>query len=133
MKEIYIVLTHTGTLLSRIIKTFTKDEFSHSSIALNVQLKEMYSFGRLHPYNPFFGGFVQEGIDTGTFKRFYNTKTKVYALHVSEEQYEKIQQKLQQIEREKENYTFNIVGSFAAGLHIKKKKEQLNTNKCYSA
>ena len=32
MKQIYIVLTHTGTLLSRIIKCYTKDEFSHCSI-----------------------------------------------------------------------------------------------------
>lgn len=53
MKEIYIVLTHTGTALSRMIKWFTKDEFTHSSIALDAELKQMYSFGRLNPYNPF--------------------------------------------------------------------------------
>lgn len=53
MRKVYIVLTHTGTLLSKIIKNFTKDEFSHSSIALDVELKQMYSFGRLNPYNPF--------------------------------------------------------------------------------
>ena len=49
MKKIYIVLTHTGTTLSKIIKTYTKDEFSHVSIALDNKLQEMYSFGRLHP------------------------------------------------------------------------------------
>jgi len=32
MKEIYLVLTHTGTMLSRIIKTYTGDEFSHISV-----------------------------------------------------------------------------------------------------
>ena len=69
MKEIYIVLTHTGTVLSRIIKDYTQDEFSHVSISLDKELKEMYSFGRLNPYNPFWGGFVQEGINFGTFKR----------------------------------------------------------------
>ena len=46
MKKIYIVLTHTGTTLSKIIKTYTKDEFSHVSIALDNKLQEMYSFGR---------------------------------------------------------------------------------------
>lgn len=35
MKKIYIILTHTGTILSKIIKEFTKDEFSHVSIALD--------------------------------------------------------------------------------------------------
>ena len=44
MKKIYIVLTHTGTILSKIIKYWTKDEFSHVSIALDEDLKEMYSF-----------------------------------------------------------------------------------------
>ena len=57
MKKIYIILTFTGTALSRIIKLSTKDEFAHASIALDSELKEMYSFGRLNPYNPFFGGF----------------------------------------------------------------------------
>ena len=64
MKKIYIVLTHSGTTLSKIIKGFTKDEFSHVSISLDKELNEMYSFGRLNPYNPFWGGFVHEYIDT---------------------------------------------------------------------
>ena len=54
MKKIYIVLTHSGTALSKIIKGFTKDEFSHVSISLDKELNEMYSFGRLNPYNPFY-------------------------------------------------------------------------------
>lgn len=58
MKKIYIVLTHTGTTLSKIIKNYTNDEFSHVSISLDSELKEMYSFGRLNAYNPFWGGFV---------------------------------------------------------------------------
>ncbi len=123
MKEIYIVLTHTGTVLSRIIKTFTKDEFTHSSISLDVNLKEMYSFGRLNPYNPFVGGFVHEAIDGGTFKRFFKTRAKVYALEITDGQYEAIKNNIKQIEEEKENYTFNQVGLFAVGFHRKIQKE----------
>ena len=89
MKKIYIILTHTGTILSTIIKYYTKDEFSHVSIALDADLEEMYSFGRLHPYNPFLGSFVHESIKKGTFKRFKNTKAKVYSLFVTDDQYEK--------------------------------------------
>lgn len=44
MKKIYIILTHTGTLLSKIIKMYTKDEYSHVSISLDSELEEMYSF-----------------------------------------------------------------------------------------
>ena len=83
MQKLYITLTHTGTLLSRIIKVFTKDEFSHISIALDEELEEMYSFGRLHAYNPFWGGFVHDGIDTGTFKSFRNTRTEYHSIYVT--------------------------------------------------
>lgn len=123
MKKIYIVLTHTGTLLSRLIKYFTKDEFSHSSIALDMELKEMYSFGRLNPYNPFIGGFVHESIHNGTFKRFYNTYTKVYSFEITDVQYVKIKNQIKQIGEERENYTFNVMGLLAAGLHKKIGKE----------
>lgn len=121
MKEIYIVLTYTGTFLSRIIKSFTGNEFAHVSIALDVELKSMYSFGRLNPYNPFIGGFVHEYIDDGTFKRFKNTVSKVYALPVEDEKYEKLKMIISNIQDNRKDYTFNILGLFAAGIHIRLK------------
>ena len=124
MKRIYIVLTHTGTILSKVIKEFTKDEFSHVSIALDIELKEMYSFGRLNPYNPFWAGFVHEYIDKGTFKRFYKTRAKVYSLEITNEQYKFIKNTIEEINNNKENYKFNIIGLFAAGFHKKIKKQK---------
>lgn len=123
MKNIYIILTHTGTTLSKVIKNYTKDEFSHVSISLDEQLKQMYSFGRLHPYNPFWGGFVHEHIDRGTFKRFYRTKAKIYSLSITEEQYNKIKSIIQYMEKEKEHYKFNMLGLLAVGFHKKITKE----------
>ena len=124
MKKIYIILTHTGTALSKIIKGFTKDEFSHVSIALDIELKEMYSFGRLNPNNPFWGGFVHEYIDKGTFKRFYKTRAKVYSLEITNEQYKSIKNTIEEINNNKGNYKFNIIGLFAAGFHKKIKKQK---------
>ena len=119
MKKVYIVLTHTKTILSRLIKEFTKCEFSHVSISLDIDLNKMYSFGRLNAYNPFFAGFVHEYINKGTFKRFYKTKTKVYSLNVTDEEYVKIENTINQIKAEKEKYKFNIIGLVAAGVHKK--------------
>ena len=123
MKEIYIVLTHTGTSLSRIIKYYTKDEFSHVSIALDLKLRQMYSFGRLHPYNPFWGGLVHEQINQGTFKRFYKTISAVYALKIRDEQYQKIRSIIEKMEEEKERYKFNIIGLIAVAFHKKIKNK----------
>lgn len=124
MKKIYIILTHTGTFLSRIIKSYTKDEFSHVSVALDSELNEMYSFGRLHPYNPFWGGFVHERINAGTFKRFSKTRAKIYSLEIQDEQYEKLKYAISCIEKLRKEYTFNIWGLFAVGfkMRIKIKK-----------
>ena len=133
MKKIYIVLTHTGTTLSKIIKTYTKDEFSHVSIALDNKLQEMYSFGRLHPYNPFWGGFVHEYIDKGTYKRFYKTMARVYSYEVTEEQYEKLKNNIKQIEANKEDYKFNIVGLVAVGFHKKIGKEKYSPRAALAA
>ena len=63
MKKIYIIVSYTGTILSQIIKIKTKDKYAHVSIALDRELEELYSFGRVNPYIPILGGFVHEGIE----------------------------------------------------------------------
>lgn len=128
MKKIYIILTHTGTILSTIIKYYTKDEFSHVSIALDADLEEMYSFGRLHPYNPFLGSFVHESIKKGTFKRFKNTKAKVYSLFVTDDQYEKARKVIEYFNCNREKYRFNLLG--LACVSINKKITKKNTFYC---
>ena len=128
MKKIYIILTHTGTVLSTIIKFYTKDEFSHVSIALDADLEEMYSFGRLKPYNPFIGSFVHEYINKGTFKRFRNTKAKVYSLYVTDEQYEKAKKVIEYFNSNKEKYRFNLLGLACVSIH--KKIVKKNTFYC---
>jgi hypothetical protein len=119
MKKIYIVLTHTGTILSSIIKNYTNAEFTHVSISLNKELTKMYSFGRLNPYNPFIGGFVHEGIHHGTFKRFKNTFTAIYSLEILENEYKDLEDIIFSINNRKELYKFNILGLFAAGFNKK--------------
>ena len=80
MKQVYLVLSYTGTMLAKIVRFYTKKEYSHVSISLDKDLKKMYSFGRLNPYNAFIGGFVHESLDTGTFKRFHKTEINLLLL-----------------------------------------------------
>ena len=61
----------------------------------------MYSFGRRHPYNPFWGGFVIESPRTGTFKRFSETKVLVLSVSVTEEQHAELKEMLD-VEAEEE-------------------------------
>ena len=124
MKKIYIVLAHTGTLLSRIIRMKTGAEYTHSSIALDSDLNEMYSFGRKYSYIAFIGGFVKEGASFGTYKRFYNTEISLYELTITDEQYSKLKEIIEFIKMHKDEYRFNIIGLFLAGFNRKRKQEK---------
>ena len=124
MKKIYIILTYTGTILSKIVKVYTRKEYSHVSISLDEDLTKMYSFGRLYPYNPFLGGFVHEGLDRGTFKRFKKTKTKIYSLEIPEEKYDKIEEIIQAVQSKKNAYKFNLIGLLGISLGVKIKREK---------
>ena len=122
-KKIYIVLTYTGTFMSKIIKLFTRAKYCHVSISLDKKLNKMYSFGRLNPYNPFIGGFVHEGIDRGTFKRFKRTKAEIYEIKVTNIQYNKIKKLIKDFDNNKDEYKFNRLGMFLAGINYKYTKE----------
>ena len=123
MEKIYIILSQTGTLLSRIIKMYTKAEYGHVSLSLDKELNEMYSFGRLNAYNPFIGGFVREGINFGTFKRFKNTQVEIYSIEVTKDQYNLIKEEIEIIKNNKFNYRFNFTGLLCAGINYKLKRK----------
>lgn len=122
-KKIYIILTYTGTVLSKVIRCYTKAEYCHVSIAFDESLNTMYSFGRLNPYNPFIGGFVEEGINIGTFKRFKNTMAAVYSFDITSKQYRKLKKLVKKVKRERYIYRFNIIGLFASAFNIKIKRK----------
>ena len=119
MKEIYFVLTYTGTFLSKIIKFYTKEQYTHISISLDRNLEEMYSFGRLNAYNPFHGGFIHEYKDKGTFKRFKNTKCIIYSYEITDESYKSLKAKINNMYKNKEKYKFNLLGLLAVSINRK--------------
>ncbi|MDF2713668.1 MAG: hypothetical protein K0R28_593 [Paenibacillus sp.] len=88
-KKVYILLTDTGTWLSKMIKAYTKEPFNHASLAFDEDMQEVYSFGRKHESNPFLGGFVKENLLSPLFlddKR--ETTCAVYCIEVGKAAYE---------------------------------------------
>ena len=122
MEKAYIILTNTGTALSKLVRFYTRDEYAHVSISMDKKLKHMYSFGRLNPYNPFIGGFVHEATNRGTFKRFYKTKAKILEIEVSDEQYHELKRAIVKVKKERRIYKFNVLGLFVIPLKIKYRK-----------
>lgn len=117
-REIYIVITRTGTLLSKVIGRITKDVYNHASVSLDRELRTMYSFGRVNAYNPIVGGFVMEGPDFGTFKRFHEADAIVLRVPVTEAQYEELGEYLKSMYAEKRRYHYNLPGLALAAAGI---------------
>lgn len=122
-KKIYIILTYTGSVLSRIIRRYTRYEFSHVSIATDSPLNEMYSFGRIRPYNPFVAGFVHEDPHNGTFKRFKDTTSEVYSMTISREQFDNLKKTIRSMKQNRQEYRYNMLGLCAMVLHKKLRRE----------
>ena len=109
MKKIYIVTTYTGTVLSYLIRKISKTPYAHVSIALNEELKPMYSFGRLNPKTPIFAGFVEENINEGLYAIRKNTMCRVYSLEVTDSQYYDIYNNIMFVSENRKKYDYDVM------------------------
>lgn|SRR5690625_1247764 len=113
--DLYILLTDTGTLFSKMIKFFTKAPYNHVSIGFDHELKELYSFGRKKPYNPFVAGFVKENIRHVVF---CHAKCALYRFQVDSHQRAGIYHLVKKLYHEREQYKYNLLGLM--GVLLKK-------------
>lgn len=120
-KKGYILLTNTGSFLTKLIKLYTKKPYNHASIAFDSDLSEVYSFGRKTARNPFIGGFVRENVKTGLFK---DAECAIYSFTATNKEIRKMKYYLQEIEKNKQQYRYNFLGLFGFILNkpIRRKK-----------
>ena len=122
-KNIYLILTHTGTTWSRIIKTFNDYKYSHVMLSLDDNFDKMYSFGRKKWYNPFIAGFVVEDKDGDFFSFYKRAKCRVYKFTVTDKQYNDLLGVLQWFEDNKDIVSYDIIGVFLRYIGISFKRE----------
>ncbi|MDQ0063103.1 hypothetical protein [Paenibacillus harenae] len=116
--NIYVLLTNTGTLFTRLIKAFTSAPYNHASLAFDVELKEVYSFGRMRPNNPLLAGFVQENVYDGVYRMHPDTSCTLLRFRVTEQQIAMIKQFVQSIEQNKNDYGYNLLGVIGIMLKV---------------
>lgn len=119
--KIYLVFTDTGTYLSKLINFFSKQSLNHVSLAFDIDLKDLYSFGRKQPRNPFSGGFVCEDI---TGHLLVNASCAVYSYTVSKEDYEKMLSYIEDFKQEQHKYRYNFLGLLGVLFNIDLKRER---------
>ena len=119
-KTIYIVLTETGSLLSRAIQMYTQENYNHVSIALDPELKEMYSFGRKQENNPLIGGFVQEDVNS---KLLRQANCAIYEFTISDKQYEMLRKEMAYFKRNQHKFKYNFIGLICVACRIRFKRD----------
>ncbi|CAM4431348.1 hypothetical protein FHS16_001714 [Paenibacillus endophyticus] len=108
--SIYVLLTNTGTLFTRVIKSFTRAPYNHASLVMDEKLEGVYSFGRKQATNPLNGGFVKEDVYNGTFRHFPETKCKLLRIAVTNQQKTSLEQIICEFEKNKDIYRYNLIG-----------------------
>ena len=118
MKKIYIIQMHTKTIPSKIIRIFTRYKYSHVAISFNRNCDVTYSFGRTNLYSILNAGFVMETKSGKFFKKFKDTKCRIYELEVTNEQYNDLVRIIKYIKKNKDNYSYDYLGIILRYLKI---------------
>lgn len=109
---IYLVFSKTGTWLARTIKHFTPSSYVHTSISFDDTFKRMYSFGRINPDNPFSGGFVEENLFEGVYKKNEAAECKIYRIPVTRRQLNGMKRDIRFFYKNRKRYHYNFLGLF---------------------
>ncbi len=123
MKNIYVVVSRTGTFISKIIKLLTGDRYTHAALSLENDLSVMYSFGRKFAYFPFYGTFVKESPNFGTMKRFPRADIAVIELTLDDTKYEEVKNYILDMYANRKKYGYNYKGLFLAKRGIVVRRE----------
>ena len=107
---IYIVLTRTNTMFSRLIQFAKNDDYTHAAISFDKTLDQMYSFGRKNVRNPFIGRFNQESLDKGVYKLHKVLPGAIVEFEVSKAQYECARKLINHFVENSEIYKYNYIG-----------------------
>ncbi len=128
MKNIYVILSATPTMMGKFIRVITRSCYNHSSISLTEGLEEMYSFARYRASNPLVGGFVREFPQRlspgGNGEDVY---IKVYKIPISDKQFEEIRKFIYSIRDDREENIYNTLA--ALGIFL---GHRFNTYKAYT-
>lgn len=112
---IYIVFSSTPYKIGSMIRAVTGESFNHVSIALDSDMKEMYSFARRYYRTPLYGGFVRESTS-----RYYisgrRARIQICRIPVTPGQYQMLAQRLHRMLGNREYYLYNHLSIFTIML-----------------
>lgn len=123
MAYLYVLFSRSDTYFSELIYRLSPGEFTHAALALERDLENLYSFGRYNPDFPLPAGFVTEHVHTGVYGRCGHKTCRVYRVPVSDNGYRRVTRLLEYMQRNAENYNYNLFGVALCALKISHKRK----------
>ncbi len=123
MKDIYILLTKTGTIPARMIHVFKGGTFTHTSLSMTPSTDCLYSYARRKINNPLIAGLITENIHTEVFAMYPNCHCALYKLRVSDVAYDRMVREITHYMNNYKRAKYNFLGlvPLALGIRIKRK------------
>lgn len=118
MKTIYILLTRSGTFLSKLVHLLTADRYTHASISFDECLQPLYSSARKNGETMFPAGPCREYFHRGFYKKNQHIPCALYTLQVPENAFEEAQKEIMKIISQSDEYHFNILGLLLCRMNI---------------
>lgn len=118
MQTIYLLLTRSSTVLSRMVYLVTGDRYTHLSVSFEPGLQPLYSSSRKNGETLFPAGPCQERFDRGYLSRHPQTPCALYELQVSDAVYARARAETEAIMANAGRYSFNILGLILLRLNI---------------
>lgn len=118
MRKIYILLTRSDTILSRVVHLVTAARYTHVSIAFDEHLQTVYSSSRKNGRTLFPAGPCRENLEAGYWGEHNAVPCALYELRVSDQAYRAALREVEQIMSRQESYHFNILGLLLCRLNV---------------
>lgn len=110
MKQIYIILSYSGTVPSMFIRAFTRFKYAHVSLSFDKNMNKMYSFGRKKLNNPLYAGMVIEDKNGLFYQKFSETECVIYEIDINKKKYKKLRKMVDKYENNIDYYYYDMVG-----------------------
>lgn len=110
MKTIYILLTKSTTICSKVVHLATKSEYTHAAISLDKNFDKLYTFSRKYKRLLLPAGFVVESAYDGIMGDSDDMNCAVYELQISNHAYKKLVRLFRHMDYHKDKYRYSILG-----------------------
>lgn len=118
MKSVYLILTCSNTIISRVIRRFTGENYTHAAIAFDDDLHIMYSFARKYASLPLPAGFMEEHTDGKFYRLQGNIPCIVMRKNVSLREYYMLKGMIRGIQCRSDEYKYSLFGLILCRLGI---------------